>query len=123
YSTAEPCRWMDVDSKRLRDAILEVRGQSVPLLLPQPVSDSVRLQSVKALVIKKRLRISPRRRVSGPRGQQIGADRGADRRIAGIGVIDQVAQQDRRQLWRVQLVGQNHTEAVFQLLMPKHRGE
>ena len=78
---------MDVDSKCLRDAILEVRGQGIAPLPPQPVGDAVRLESVKALVIQEWLRVAACRGVSRSRRQEIGADRGADRHILGQGSL------------------------------------
>src|SRR5262245_6640068 len=53
---ADPCRGMDVDRKHFRDSILHIAGQRFALLYPEPVSDTVGLQRVEALVVKKRLR-------------------------------------------------------------------
>lgn len=114
---------MDVDPEGLRDSILEVGGQPKPFLTPQPMCESVGLESVKTLVVKERLRVSPRRRVSRSRRQEIGTDRGADRTIVSQGVVNQVAKQDRGQFWCVQLIGQEHSQAVLQFLMPQNGSE
>ena len=123
YPRANPSRRMDVDPKCLRDAILEVRGQGMPPLLPQPVCDAVRLESVKTLVIQEWLRVAACRRVARSRRQEISADRGADRHILGQGFVNQVAKQNRGQVRRLQLVGQDHAQGIFQLPMSQHRGE
>ena len=41
YSRADLSRGMDIDPECLGDAILQVRGQSITLSLPQPVRDSI----------------------------------------------------------------------------------
>ena len=71
---------MDVDAERLGDAILEVGGQAVSLVAPQPVGDAIGLERVKAFVVQERLGVAAGGGVAGAGGQEIGADRGADRR-------------------------------------------
>jgi hypothetical protein len=74
YSGANPSRGMDVDPEGLLDAILEVRGQGMPAVSPEPVCDTVSLKGVKPLVIQKWLRVAMGCGVSRSRREEIGAD-------------------------------------------------
>ena len=65
---------------------------AVSLVAPQPVGDAIGLQRVEALVVEEWMSVAARGRVAGASGQQVGADRGPDRRVGGERFVDQVAE-------------------------------
>ena len=87
---------VDVDAERLGDATLQVGGQAVSLAVPQPVGDAIGLQRVEAFVVEERLGVAAGGRVAGAGGEQVGADRAADRRVGDEGFVDQVAEAESR---------------------------
>ena len=98
-------------------------ASAIPLVLPEPVGDAVGLERVEALVVQERVGVSAGGGVAGAGGQEIGADRGADRPVVGQGLVDQVAEENRGEFGRVELVGQDHAEAVFERGVPQDGGE
>ena len=93
------------------------------LVIPEPVGDAVRLQRVEAFVVEERLGVAAGGGVASAGGEEIGADRSADGRFGGEGVVDEVAEEDRGDIGRLQLVGEEHAEAGFERGVVEHGGE
>ena len=72
-------------------------------MVPEPVGDAVGLERVEAFVVEEGEGVAAGGRVAGAGGQQVGADRGADRGFVGEGFVDQVAEQDRGSFGRLRV--------------------
>ena len=110
-------RWMDVDLEQFGDAALEMEGQGLAALGPEPVRHPPGLQCLESLEIEERLQQRLDRRIALGHGLQIGLGGGDNGRVGGEGVAADLAHAHRSQFAVAQLAPDLEAQGAGQIRM------